>query len=210
MGSSGSSEKVNPGDSNKGTGDTTQDFGRLKRGLERQAVRRWTKMRREILLDLACLTKDSVGHFRKRFPALDVCVRGDAAAILEFRDQLRAVWTGEVGEGDAMGFWEAKIRQNAAQSWVVSAWADGSYSLHPNYQMLALSLAFGVGELRQRMAVCANPDCPQRYFLKGRKSQRFCDCLTCASYGQREHKRNWWHAHKQKRKAKTRNRSGRQ
>src|ERR1700687_3352426 len=45
------------------------------------------------------------------------------------------------------------------------------------------------------MAVCGNPECPSPYFLKARKTQRFCDRPACSAYGQREHKRKWWSEH---------------
>jgi hypothetical protein len=39
--------------------------------------------------------------------------------------------------------------------------------------------------------VCGNPDCPARFFVAQRKSQRYCDA-DCAAVFQHESKRNWW------------------
>jgi hypothetical protein len=66
------------------------------------------------------------------------------------------------------------------------------YWVAPNYSILPLSLAIGVSELRPKMAVCANPECPQPYFFKGRITQRYCDRPACVIYAQREHKKKWW------------------
>jgi len=160
-------------------------------------MRRWAKERAEILLDLANLHDDSCARFRRRFPVLDVSVTRDDSTILQRRDELRRVWYGEAPHGEALSLWVNRIRVENKQTWVVSAWANGRYTVHPNYHTFFLSLAIGVGELSHKMAICANPSCPQKYFLKGRKTQRFCDRPTCAAYGQRQHKKNWWRAHKE-------------
>src|SRR5262249_9374572 len=54
-----------------------------------------------------------------------------------------------------------------------------------------------------KMTKCANPDCPSPYFLRHKKTQRFCDRPACLAYGQRIHKLNWWREHgEQKRVAR--------
>jgi hypothetical protein len=173
----------------------------MRKEIETDGMRRWTKRRAEILLDLANLPEDCA-YFRRRFPYLDVSATRDDPTILQCRDQLRRVWCGEVPHGEAITFWLNRTRIEHKQTWGVSAWAGGRYTVHPNYHTFCLSLAIAVGELSHKMAICANPDCPQKYFLKGRKSQRFCDRPTCAAFGQRQHKKNWWHAHKEELRVK--------
>ena len=41
------------------------------------------------------------------------------------------------------------------------------------------------------MRVCQNPDCPARYFIADRRTQKFCS-EKCAGPAQREAKRRWW------------------
>lgn len=42
-----------------------------------------------------------------------------------------------------------------------------------------------------RTRVCANSDCPARYFLAGRRSQKYCTDV-CSLPSQRQFKRLWW------------------
>jgi len=180
----------------KWTLDTPEGFTRIRREHEADGMRRWARERAELLIDLASLQDDSFAQFWRRFPMLDVSVTEDDSAILNRRNELRRVWSGDMAVGEAVSFWANLTRVEHRQTWVVSAWANGRYTVHPNTHIFCLSLAIGVGELSHKMAICANPDCPQKYFLKGRKTQRFCDRPPCAAYGQRQHKKNWWHAHR--------------
>src|SRR5258708_34175756 len=148
----------------KSTLDTPQGFTRVKKEIESHAMGRRAKQRTEILLELANLPDDSCERFRKRFPMLDVSMTEDDSAILQYRDQLRRVWCGEVSHGEAISFWVNRTRAQHKQTWVVSAWANGRYTVHPNFYTFCLSLAIAVGELSHKMAICANPDCPQKYF----------------------------------------------
>jgi hypothetical protein len=177
--------------------NTPEGFARIKREIESHRMRRWAKERAEILLDLANLTEDCA-RFRRRFPVLDVSMTADDSTILNCRDELKRVWDGEAPHGEAIAFWINRTRMEHKQTWVVSAWAGGRCTVHPNYHVFCLSLSIAVGELSHKMAICANPDCPQKYFLKARQTQRFCDRRTCAAFGQRQHKLNWWHTHKGK------------
>jgi hypothetical protein len=158
--------------------------------------RSWAKRRKEILLDLANLRDDSPVLFRRRFGQLDVSVSGDAQAILRFRDQLQMLWRREAPAAVVLQMW-VKERRPGWEPFTIVQWADGRQSVWPNYHILPLTLAIGVAELGPKMAICKNASCPQKYFLKGRKTQRFCDRPACMAYGQREHKRRWWSKHGQ-------------
>ncbi len=48
--------------------------------------------------------------------------------------------------------------------------------------------------LGQRTKLCANPECPERFYIAQRQSQRYCG-EKCAGFFQREAKRNWWQEH---------------
>jgi len=153
-----------------------------------------SEKRKQMLLDLANLPSDSCAQFRKRNRWIGFPPVVDDNQILLFRDQLQKLWRGK-DRGMFLAIWEAYCRRNHLQTWVVSAWADGTYSVRPNDLLLPLALAIAAGDWMVKMAVCANPACLQPYFLKDRKTQSFCDRPACSSYGQREHKKRWWHEH---------------
>lgn len=43
-----------------------------------------------------------------------------------------------------------------------------------------------------KTATCANPDCPNPYFIRRRKTQKYCEAGPCVAQAQREQKREWW------------------
>ncbi|MGH9352533.1 MAG: hypothetical protein ACRD2G_10285, partial [Terriglobia bacterium] len=123
-------------------------------------------------------------------------------ALFEWQKMLRKIW--ETRAADlvifALAEWTDQLRKNNWPAWIFDIRQRPAMS--PNYGVFALSLAVGVAEALPKMAVCANRECPQKYFLKSRTTQRFCDRPACAACGQREHKREWWRKHGQEWKAK--------
>lgn len=165
----------------------------IKKLVRTEAERFWAKRRKEILLELVSLRDDSCARFRRRFPMLNVSVHKEDEEILKFRNVLQQLWRGDVRTFAVVASW---VRYAQLQhTWTVGTWADGTLSVQPNYCLFPLCLAIAASEWGGKMTTCANPDCPQPYFLKGRKTQRFCDRPACIAYGQREHKRNWWSEH---------------
>jgi hypothetical protein len=53
-----------------------------------------------------------------------------------------------------------------------------------------------------KCGVCSNPDCPARYFLKSRKTQKFCESGPCVTYARRRYALKYWHDKGAKRRAK--------
>jgi hypothetical protein len=49
-----------------------------------------------------------------------------------------------------------------------------------------------------KTAICANPGCHSPYFIKKRKTQKFCEAGPCTEQAQREQKREWWTRHRGK------------
>jgi hypothetical protein len=169
---------------------------RLGRELRRHNEERWARNRREMLLDLANLSDSDFGQFEHRWGrGRGYLPNTDDPSLEDFRDRLRKIWAGDrEATGNAIHFWIRQATLNNRQSWLVAV--GNWWWVQPNYRILPLCLAIAVSDLAPKMAVCANPECPQPYFLQGRKTQRFCDRRTCAAYGQREHKRKWWAAHR--------------
>lgn len=44
-----------------------------------------------------------------------------------------------------------------------------------------------------RLGVCENPTCPACYFVKKRKTQKFCEGGPCVAYKQRKYALESWH-----------------
>jgi hypothetical protein len=171
--------------------EPARERARLNKLLFADYERAWAKRRSETLTALANLSDTECDWFWRRFRLAYRPREGDSV-LLRFREQLRKIWSGDAdATRDAMYFWVNQVRLNNRKSWLLRS--DGaSYWVIPNYSILPLSLAVGVSELRANMAVCANPDCPQPYFFKGRITQRYCERPACVVYAQRQHKRKWW------------------
>jgi len=148
----------------------------------------------------------AIGHPARpqRYPLLDVSVRKDDSVILHFRDQLRRFWRREKEEDRfaPLREWLIDSCVNRQQTWVVASYFDGTYSVEPRSDILPLALALAVSVWQAKMAVCEKPSCSQKYFRKGRSTQRFCDREVCAAYGQRQHKLNWWNENRKKLKTR--------
>lgn len=161
----------------------------------KDAERDWKRIRLETLLELANLpdfeSDRFIGKIGKRHYYLD-SFRWNP---LKYRDELRKIWSGDHSDLDRiLNDWI----QQAAGKRPFHVFTGRYCTVIPAYDMFPLALAFGVSELLPKMAVCENPECSNRYFIRARKTQRFCEIPACAAYGQREHKRKWWSEHGEK------------
>ena len=43
-----------------------------------------------------------------------------------------------------------------------------------------------------KTAICANPDCKSPYFIRKRKTQKYCESGPCTEYAQRRYALKWW------------------
>jgi hypothetical protein len=176
---------------------TPQQFKTLKRQVRDESGRFWARVRKELLPDLANLQDDSCAQLRRRFPIffVDPALKGDPV-IIKFRDQLREVWRAATERSMRARLilhdWVRWCSLNHRPTWTVPSWADGTYTVEPNYMVFPLALATAAGEWMAKMAVCANPACPAPYFLKTRRTRRFCELPACIAAGQRQHKLEWW------------------
>lgn len=164
-----------------------------------------SRSRREMVLALANLEDGDHEIFWRQFlgdyeaqdlKTLSFNVPG-GFRIYEYRDSLRKIWKGDLqATTNVVSEWvEQANKRHPYRTLEHTNQRGQSVLVLPNYSILPLSLALTVSELRPKMAICGNPGCPNRYFLVGRKTQKFCDRPACAAYGQREHKRKWWNEH---------------
>jgi len=159
-----------------------------------------------MLVDFANLTDAEFNCFRRRWS--DYTMPKDNGLLLTYRNQLRQFWTGSPESQFAVKIWMDDARQGQGYGPLLPLRPhEGRVGVFIDYSIFPLALAMGATELAAKMAVCGNPECGYPYFLKGRKGQRFCDCLSCLAYGQRAHKRAWWAEHRNEQKKLRKKRS---
>lgn len=171
----------------------------VKRTIVRKLRSQWG---RSALLDLANLGDHDCERFRKRWGVFVSPDGLDDGRILGWRDQLKKVWDSTWSAGPILDSWirEVPYKRWHVPLWVVDVSQDdagrfGSDFIEPNPAHLGFVLALTIRDFWTKLGHCPNPLCPHPYFIKARKSQRFCDRPACTAYGQREHKRRWWSEH---------------
>ena len=115
--------------------------------------------------------------------------RGGHSAVLEFRDALRELWR----------------RSRLQKTLEIGVLTDAHFSFHRGQgyvQVQPIDFLHGTVMLlllrdlsRGRTAICANPQCVSPYFVKRRRTQKYCMAGPCTEHSQREHKREWWRKH---------------
>lgn len=117
-------------------------------------------------------------------------VETDAQAkrYLAARDSLRAVWTGR--------------RKLTRSFW--SLFANRMEAIKENLGFMvtdiwtAIPILFLNDQQKGRTAICANPTCSRPYFIRKRRTQKYCDAGPCVEQAQREQKREWWNRNRGK------------
>jgi hypothetical protein len=113
--------------------------------------------------------------------------------ILALGALLRECWKQPSTLGREVGIWRIW-----ADLLSLSA-ATGTHPQSVRHDPLILLLDYAI-HLADRMRCCSNPECPARYFVAKRRSQKYCS-EKCAEPAQRLFKRTWWDEHgKQARK----------
>jgi hypothetical protein len=160
------------------------------KGLFTPSMKEMVSVWKETLLDLVLLEEggtarlwDRHWYFRRR-PAEEK-LRG-------YQQILRQFWAGDRGLLSALlgEFLFDAVYKNPTP-WVVEGPTPQSCQIVPDYRIFALSLAFALNNFWCRLGVCDNPECKD-YFVRSRKTQKFCDRPNCLLYGQRKYKREWW------------------
>jgi hypothetical protein len=64
--------------------------------------------------------------------------------------------------------------------------------MEPKSQWSSICFLFLRDQATGKTAICANPDCHSPYFIKKRKTQKYCTSGPCTQQAQREQKRLWW------------------
>src|SRR6266704_3742830 len=61
-----------------------------------------------------------------------------------------------------------------------------------DYKSFPGQFVIAILENWRRFAVCANPECEERYFFAKRSTQRYCERGECTRYALRKKAKNWW------------------
>lgn len=151
---------------------------------------------RELLLDLANLRGTNCEPFWKRWHHLPKETDED---LLSLRAELQSACSPDRNQDEKLMHtlnrwirWKPRGSEVGLSPLVVNAhWL----SIRPNPANLRVSLAFALSDLYRKLFRCSNENCPQAFFIKTKRGQRFCDRPACKALGQREHKRIWWKRH---------------
>lgn len=143
---------------------------------------------------------EAIMAFTKRWRSPGVDNEPDVKRTLLLRDVLRGAWRGDkscLDGGPIMSVIFAAIHVTAER-----------IEVKPSQLVETASLLFMRDRLQGKTAICENPECPAPYFLRKRKTQKFCEAGPCVEYGARLRANKWWHAHGDEWREQRRNKSG--
>ncbi len=106
--------------------------------------------------------------------------------VLGWRDILRGAWRGD----------EAALKE--VQGWINRymftslKFTDGRIEMAPEDLLGTIFLLFLRDYFAGKTAICANPNCAQPFFVKGKSKQKLCESRECAAFAQRQYALKWW------------------
>jgi hypothetical protein len=124
-------------------------------------------------------------HFQERF-----------SEFLSAQKLLRQAWSGTVD------FTEVEV--NLQEGFEVSLWRRGELVVLTADLWKFISLLFVLDESSGKTGVCANPSCMAPYFIKERRTQKFCKAPLCMAYAARIYTQRWWDSGGKQQRAKQR------
>lgn len=119
--------------------------------------------------------------------------------VLKFRDVLRRAW---IGDSCSLNIVELLAQMNAK----ITATENGRIELVIDDTLGAASILFLREFAAGRLGMCANPQCPSPYFVRSRRTQKFCDVPACMVYSHRVSANNYWSRNREKELAKSKKR----
>ena len=174
-----------------------RDMGQIRGKTHKAVLSNFdVRVRREFLLDLANLRGTNCEPFWKRWCFLP---KESDEDLLSLREELQRAFSSDRNQSEELAHtlnrwirWKPRNSEVLPSPFIVNAhWR--SITLNP--ANLRVSLAFALTELYGKLSRCGNEKCPQAFFIRSKKKQRFCDRPECKALGQREHKRIWWDKH---------------
>lgn len=122
-----------------------------------------------------------------------------SAELANVHAVLRRAWAGNPSEADEFEGMTGTERLSAAST--IELWAASDVKFHYSDQGIELVAKnlwtficllflhdYGAG----RTGICARPDCPTPYFLKKRRTQRYCERGDCTNWAHEQSALRWW------------------
>jgi hypothetical protein len=159
------------------------------------------------LQELANLREDGTARFKQKYE--ETFNHHTEAELLNFRDELRALWTdGKVMPARLAAIWNEKTAAATGtplDEFICNRWLRASRGglvimmgeIQPDIGAPLALLAYCAHLYVKKMRVCGNRDCPAPYFVAVRRDQRFCSSV-CAAPSKLAAKVRSWHKHKDK------------
>jgi hypothetical protein len=140
---------------------------------------------------------DSAG--RRIFRFLDSVIRStDSISVSESlanvaiaQQTLRKAWMGESSIADA-----------DTETVDITVNGYGKLEIITTDLWKFISLLFLLYANAGKLGTCANPDCVAPYFIKKRRTQKFCEAGPCTAYAARQYTKQWWDSKGKKRRDK--------
>jgi hypothetical protein len=120
--------------------------------------------------------------------------------VLKFRDVIRQAWS---GYSAALQIVQALAQVSAH---IVAA-ENGQIELIVDDLLGTACILFLRDFAAGRLGKCANPQCPSPFFVRSRRTQKFCDVPACMVYSHRNSANNYWGRLRAKERAKSRAKS---
>ena len=99
-----------------------------------------------------------------------------------FRDSLRAAWQGDDAACEEL-FYDYKQNRHMTEKGL-AFFVDDVWSI--------VAILFLRDHRAKRTAMCANPNCPNPYFIRKRRTQKYCEAGPCVAEALKTQKREWW------------------
>lgn len=123
--------------------------------------------------------------------------------VVSIRDILRDAWQGSE--------YALVSIHNQVARYGLSTWEfkSGHIEIVPDSLWTTICILFLRDHAAGRTGYCANPGCASPYFLKKRRTQKYCEAGPCVQYAQRQYALRWWNKDGKKRRARKRDKRNR-
>jgi hypothetical protein len=129
---------------------------------------------------------ESVRELLKEHPSADFYHYG-VSNLWQQRAILRKAWEGDRAAVEV-------IRQHASAN-ISSQWKfqRGQIDITAPDAWTVVCILFLIGHESGNTVICENrAECPAPYFVRKRRTQKFCEAGPCVAYGQRLRSSKWW------------------
>ena len=113
-----------------------------------------------------------------------------------FRDSLRKAWKGDL---HSLQYLQDQVAVYMHPGW---KFERDRIRVFPENLWSVVCITFLQDHAAGRTGVCGNPNCPAPYFIKQRRTQKFCEAGPCVAYAQRLYALSWWNREGKNRRAK--------